>query len=91
LLETEQGQLKNEIRSNLQEEKDNYEYGYRIIYFKISKEAENEEDCKMNMQQFESLMPMLLFGKARIISIYLGEGHYRDVSILNKKFRNKEK
>jgi hypothetical protein len=28
---------------------------------------------------------MLLFGKAGIISIDLGEGHYRDVSVLNKK------
>jgi hypothetical protein len=62
LLETEQDQLKNEIRVNLQEE-DNDEYWYRINDFWISKEAENEEDRKMNMQQFGSLMPMLLFGK----------------------------
>jgi hypothetical protein len=51
LPETEQNQLKNEIRANLQRE-DNYVYGYRIIDFGISKEAENEEDRKMNMQQF---------------------------------------
>jgi hypothetical protein len=43
------------------------------------------------MQQFGSLLSMLLFGKAGIISINLGEGHYRDVSVLNKKFSNKEK
>jgi hypothetical protein len=34
-------------------------------------------------------MPMLLFGKAVIISVDLGEGHYRDVSILNKNFIRK--
>jgi hypothetical protein len=50
LSETEQYQLKNEIRVNLQEE-DNDGYGYRVIDSVISKEAENEEDCKMNMQQ----------------------------------------
>jgi hypothetical protein len=36
-------------------------------------------------------MPMLLFGKARIISVDLGEEHSRDVSVLNKNFHNEEK
>jgi hypothetical protein len=36
-------------------------------------------------------MPMLLFGEAGIISIDLGERHYRDMSVLNKNFHNKEK
>jgi hypothetical protein len=90
LPDTIQDQLKNEIKSNLEEE-DNYEYGYRINDFWISKEAKNEEDCKMNIQQFWSFMPMLLFGKARIIYVNLGEWHYRDMSVLNKNFPNKDK
>jgi hypothetical protein len=36
-------------------------------------------------------MPMPLFGKARIIFIDVGAVHYRDVSVLNKNFSNKEK
>jgi hypothetical protein len=34
-------------------------------------------------------MSMILFGKARIISINLGERHYKDVFVLNKNFPNK--